>query len=104
MDYFLAWLRGAGFLLYCEGLFTRNEIQPITDIQPVIVTARVAKRAKVMFLQAFVCPTRGGGGKVDDQGPGHNTSLSPPTPGTRSQHLTPPDQVTTPPSLHGWWK
>ena len=39
-----------------------------------IFTARVAKRARVMFSQAFVCPS-----------PGHNTSLPP------------PDQVTTPP-------
>ena len=49
-------------------------------------TTRVAKRVKVMFSQASVCPTRRGG-EVGDQGPGHNTSLPP---GTRSQHLPPP--------------
>ena len=94
---------------------------------PIVFTTRVLKRAKVMFSQAFVCPTQGGRwatSKVNHPsgtrsqhlpppglrsqhhppslpsplGPGHNTSLPPP-PGTRSQHLPPPwDQVTTPPS------
>ena len=74
-----------------------------------VFTARVAKRAKVMFSQAFVCPTRrGGGGEVGNiigqpppSGPVHNTSLPPYPPGTRSQQLPPSlsqDQVTTPPS------
>ena len=64
-----------------------------------IITARVAKRAKVMFSR--VCVTHsvqrggGGGGEVGNT-KGHNTTLPPP--GTRSQHLPPPwDQVTTPP-------
>ena len=62
------------------------------------VTARVAKRVKVIFSQASVCPTRGG--EVGNYGPGHNTSLPPP--GHRSQHLPPPRaQVTTPPSPPG---
>ena len=63
----------------------------------IIITARVAKRVKVMFSQAFVCPSPGGGG-----GGGQPWTMSqhlPPPPGTRSQHLPPPrDQVTTPPS------
>ena len=52
------------------------------------ITGRVAKRAKVIFSQVSVCPTREGGGGGQ--------------PWTRSQHLPPPpswDQVTTPPSL-----
>ena len=79
-----------------------------------LITTRVAKRAKVMFLQ--VCVTHSvqqGEGrcatpKVSEQhhlgpgdntplslGPGDNTSLPP---GTRWQHLPPPwVQVTTPP-------
>ena len=59
-----------------------------------------------MFLQACVIHSVQQGGrcsipKVSGQhfppplGPGHNTSLPP---GTRSQHLPPWDQVTTPPS------
>ena len=69
------------------------------------ITAHVVKRAKVMFSQAFVCPTRGWGRrwtapKVNHLPPGH---------GQRSQHLPPPRvkghntsphpglKVTTPP-------
>ena len=54
-----------------------------------LITARVAKRAKVIISQACVTSTPGGGGEGGvDQGPGHNTPLPP------------PDMVTTPPSLH----
>ena len=88
----------------------------------VLITARVAKRAKVMFSQAFVYPT--GGEEVGNiigepppppPGLGHNTSLppkpghntSPPKPGhnTSLPHLgpghntSPPNQVTIPPFL-----
>ena len=63
-----------------------------------IITARLAKRAKVMFSQAFVCPSpgRGGAGRevLQHQMPLDNTSLPPPPghgPGTWSQHTpTPP--------------
>ena len=71
-----------------------------------IFTARVAKRAKVMFSQACVTHSvqlRGGGRwatrsqHLPPLGPGHNTSLPPrtrsqhlPPPRTRSQHLPPP--------------
>ena len=61
-----------------------------------LFTARVAKRAKVMFLQASVCPT--GGGEVLHQmhhGIGHMVM------GRSAQHLPPRDQVTTPPSSPG---
>ena len=79
-----------------------------------IFTARVAKRAKVMFSQACVthsvqlCKVFGGGGgrrgqqhqrsttSLPSLGPGHNTSL-PPGPG-HNTWKPPPDQVTTPPS------
>ena len=58
------------------------------------ITARVAKRAKVMFSQACVTHSvQQGGGGVQHQ---RSTTFSP---GTRSQHLPAPwDQVTTPPS------
>ena len=52
-----------------------------------VITARVAKRAKVIFSEASVCLTREG--EVGNHGPGHNTSLPP------------RDQVTTPPSPPG---
>ena len=81
---------------------------------PLIITARLAKRAKVMFSEASVCPTPRGwttppstpprpGSKVTTYLPpkttppslplarvkGHNSSL-PPGQGQRSQHLPPP--------------
>ena len=66
-----------------------------------IITARVAKRAKVMFSQAFVCPSPGGRWPTMDQVTTPPPPLWPPfPPWTRSQHLPPSpswDQVTTPP-------
>ena len=51
-------------------------------IQKHIITARVAKRAKVMFSQAFVCPSPGGGGgrwhTKCNLGPGQNIYPPPP--------------------------
>ena len=80
----------------------------------VIITARVAKRAKVMFSQAFVCPSPGGGGRCYtkcNMGPCHNTSpphlglghSTPPAPppGTWSLHSPPPGtwSLHSPPHL-----
>ena len=76
-------------------------------LQCILVTARVAK---VIISQACVTSTPGGrvfGGV--DQGPGHNTPprdlvTTPPSPGTRSQHLPPSgtwSQHLPPPS--GTW-
>ena len=66
-----------------------------------LFTARLAKRAKVMFSQAFVCPSPGGGegGVATPNASGQHL----PPPGTRSQHPPPPrtwtwDLFTTPPS------
>ena len=50
-----------------------------------IITAHVAKQAKVMFSQACVNSTLGGG--VGNHEPGHKTSFPP---HTRLQHLLPP--------------
>ena len=56
-----------------------------------------SKASEGIFLQASVCPIRGGA--VGNHGPGHNTSLPP---RHRSQHLPSPQvQVTTPPSPLG---
>ena len=67
-----------------------DEHPPTLSIFCCIFTARVAKRAKVMFLQACVTHSvqqRGGGGGSE-------------TPKVSGQHLPPPprDEVTTPPS------
>ena len=62
-------------------------------LQEHFITARVAKRAKVMFLQACVTSTPGGGGGV---GGTPNATLdqvrmsTPRPPGTRSECLPPP--------------
>ena len=67
-----------------------------------LITSRVVKRAKVMFSQAFVCPSPGGGRCYTkcNMGPvfqniyppplrlGHSTP--PPPPGTWSLHPLPP--------------
>ena len=90
-----------------------------------LITARVAKRAKVMFLQVFVIlsPTWGRGGRcytkcnmgpnatwdqartsTPPSGPGQNI-YPPPPPGTRSEHLPPPHLRlghSTPPPPHTW--
>ena len=66
-----------------------------TDVlNPLLITARVAKRAKVMFLQACVTHSvqlqGGGGGRWHtkcNMGPGQNVY---PPPGTRSECLPPP--------------
>ena len=66
-----------------------------------LITARIAKRAKVMFSQAFVCPTEGG--QVGNQGPGHNTSLpllcttTPPPPPEPGHNTSLPPWTTPPP-------
>ena len=87
--------------------------EPVVDLrillECILVTARVAKRAKVMFSQACVTHSvqlRGGGGgggrpghNTSPPGPGYNTSLPPLGPGYNTS-LPPPDQVTTPPSQH----
>ena len=71
-----------------------------------LLTARVAKRTKVMFSQACVTSTPGGRWPTPKV-------TTPPPPRTRSQHLFPPwgpghntslppwDQVRTPPSRRG---
>ena len=51
-----------------------------------IFTARLEKRAMVIFSQASVCPTLGG--EVGDHGPGHNTY--PPPPHGSGQNIYPP--------------
>ena len=67
------------------------------------ITARAAKRAKVMFSQACVAHSvqlRGEVGNTNGQPPSPGTRSQHPPPRTRSQHpllLPPPDQVTTPP-------
>ena len=66
-------------------------------------TARVAKRVKVMFSQASVCPTLGGGGrwstpKVNHHPPGTWSTTTPSPPG-HGQPLPPPPgtwSTTTP--------
>ena len=69
-----------------------------------VVTARVAKRAKVMFLQACVTHSvqlRGGGGRWHtkcNMGLGQNVYPLPP-PGTRSECLPPPPPGTRSDSL-----
>ena len=65
-------------------------------LECILVTARVAKRAKVMFSQASVCPTPGEGEGVDNLArPGSKVTTPPP-------RTTPPpwpgSKVTTPPS------
>ena len=89
-------------------------------IRALMFTARLAKRAKVMFSQAFVCPSPGGEGGVATPNASGQHLPPPPSPGhghgTWSQQprsLPPPrtwtwDLVTTPPSLpprhgHGTW-
>ena len=57
-----------------------------------LVTARVAKRAKVMFSQAFVCPSPRGGGRWHtkcNMGPGQNIYPPPPGPGQNVYPLPP---------------
>ena len=68
-----------------------------------MITARVARRAKVMFSQAFVCPSPGGGGRRHTKcnlGPGH-LHLPPPPPGpgqnVSPRHLGPGQNVYPPP-------
>ena len=70
----------------------------------VIVTARLTKRAKVMFLQVFVIlsPTRGGGVTPNaswDRSHGHRGGECTTPPRTRSQHL-PLDNTSLPPGQH----
>ena len=88
------------------GLSLGKNLNNFATFSP-IFTARVAKRAKVMFSQACVTSTLGGGGGRGAQhqwsttslppslppGPGHNTSLPPHT-RTRSQHLPLPPPGT----------
>ena len=56
-----------------------------------IITARLAKRVKVMFSQAFVCPSPGEGGVATPNASGQHLPPSPPRTWTW-------DLVTTPPS------
>ena len=59
---------------------------------PLIITARLAKRAKVMFSEASVCPTPRGWTTPPSTPPGQ---------GQRSQHIYPPRQPLPPSPLPG---
>ena len=88
----------------------RGKLMPMCDKAQKIVTARVAKRVKVMFSQAFICSICGGGGvtwnaswdRSHDQREEISTSTpqdrttSPPGPG---QHPTP--RTRPPPPTYG---
>ena len=103
---------GTGEYLFVGFMFRRRTnvcvaMQPFLEI----FTAHLAKRAKVMFSQAFVCPSPGGREVLQhqmplgntspsdmDMGPGHNTPLPPRHGhGTWSQHPPPPEHG------HGTW-
>ena len=76
-------------------------VEQVRVIDFLFITARVAKRAKVMFLQACVTHSVQWGGGGGNETPKVCEQHLPP-PRTRSQHLPPPqDQVTTPPSPPG---
>ena len=84
MGFFLKSLMGTHSLLVLYALFSCLGKQ-VTCIRKQVLkrifNARVAKRAKVMFSQAFVCPSPGGGGG----GSVANQMQH----GTRSEHLPP---------------